>query len=109
LTRKQLINDQQADHELQTIAQHAGQECDVSNSPVYSLLYEYWSVNEEVKSSTVPASDEWETVYQICSGTTKLLCRKMRLAHFTPFGWTPGCKQDLWQNSISFLLAWNQE
>jgi len=34
LTREQLINDQQADPELQTIAQHAGEKHDVSNSPV---------------------------------------------------------------------------
>jgi len=77
-----LINDQQTDHELQTIAQHAGEECDVNDSPVAyfmsnGVLMRKW------RSPTVPASDEWETVYQIVV-PQNCHAEVMRLAHSTP-------------------------
>ena len=82
LTSEQLINDQQADPELQTIVQHAGKEHDVRDSPV-SHIMKNGVLLMKWRSPMVPASEEWETVYQIVVPQN---CRAevIKLAHSTP-------------------------
>ena len=82
LTREQLINNQQADPELQAIAQHAGEEHYMRDSPV-SYFMKNRVLMRKWRSHTVPASDEWEIVYQVVV-PRNCHAEVINLAHSTP-------------------------
>jgi len=102
LTREQLINDQQADPEPRTIAQHVGEEYEVRNSPVLyfmknGVLMRKW------RSPTVPSSDVWETTYQIVMPQN---CR-VKLPHSSPLAGHLGVGKTCSQILFHFFFTWN--
>ena len=82
MTREQLIYDHQVDPEQQTIAQHAGEEHEVRDSPV-SYFMKDGALMRKWRSPTVLSSDERETTYPIVRPQN---CRVevMKLAHSGP-------------------------
>lgn len=82
LTRNQLIQDQQADPELTTLAQEALTEEEAQVNPVCyfkksGILMRKW------RPPNIPTTDDWKVTYQIVIPRN---CRKdvLELAHFTP-------------------------